>query len=182
MWNVQCVLRFSSAAIVRIKFEVDLSSDNFLKIYTHWIWGSHDGDWRCYAVQSGRCLMAFWRNATAIQFQGQAACLHLADCLVYYSSLKMEAVPCSETLVNVYRIIWRHIPVHHSATCLTDSVPFFESELNLGVGVEFLASDPEARVRFPALPEKKVLGLELGPLSLVSTTEELLDRKVTAPV
>jgi hypothetical protein len=54
----------------------------------------------------------------------------------------------------------------------------------------FLATDPEARVRFPALPdflgEKKeketVMGLERGPLSLVSTTEELLDRKVAAPV
>jgi hypothetical protein len=45
-----------------------------------------------------------------------------------------------------------------------------------------LATDPEARVRFPALPEKKVVGLELGSLSLVSTTEELLDRKVAAPV
>jgi hypothetical protein len=33
-----------------------------------------------------------------------------------------------------------------------------------------------------ALPEKKVVGLERGPLSLVSTTEELLDRKVAAPV
>jgi hypothetical protein len=30
--------------------------------------------------------------------------------------------------------------------------------------------------------EKKVMGLERGPLSLVSTTEELLDRKVAAPV
>jgi hypothetical protein len=47
---------------------------------------------------------------------------------------------------------------------------------------EFLATDPEAWVRFPALPEKKVLGVERGPLSLVSTTEELLDRKVVAPV
>jgi hypothetical protein len=28
----------------------------------------------------------------------------------------------------------------------------------------------------------KVVGLERGPLSLVSTTEELLDRKVAAPV
>jgi hypothetical protein len=28
----------------------------------------------------------------------------------------------------------------------------------------------------------KVMGLEGGPLSLVSTTEELLDRKVAAPV
>jgi hypothetical protein len=49
-------------------------------------------------------------------------------------------------------------------------------------GSEFLATDPEARVRFPALPEKKVMGLERGPLSLVSTTEELLDRKVAASV
>jgi hypothetical protein len=46
---------------------------------------------------------------------------------------------------------------------------------------EFLAADPEARVRFPALSEKKVVGLERGPLSPVSTTEELLDRKVAAP-
>jgi hypothetical protein len=35
---------------------------------------------------------------------------------------------------------------------------------------------------FRALPEKNVMGLERGPLSLVSTTEELLDRKVAAPV
>jgi hypothetical protein len=48
---------------------------------------------------------------------------------------------------------------------------------------EILATDPEARVRFPAQPEKKkVMGLERGPLSLVSTTEELLDRKVAAEV
>jgi hypothetical protein len=45
---------------------------------------------------------------------------------------------------------------------------------------EFLATDPVARVRFPALPGKKVVGLERGPLSLVSTTEELLDGKVEA--
>jgi hypothetical protein len=47
---------------------------------------------------------------------------------------------------------------------------------------EFLATDPDVQVRFPALPEKKVVGLERGPLSLVSTTEELLDRKVAAPL
>jgi hypothetical protein len=44
----------------------------------------------------------------------------------------------------------------------------------------FLFSD--TRVRFPALPGKKVVGLERGPLSLVRTTEELLDRKAAAPV
>jgi hypothetical protein len=48
---------------------------------------------------------------------------------------------------------------------------------------QFLATDPEARVQFPALPgKKKGMGLQRGPLSLVSTTEELLDRKVVAPV
>jgi hypothetical protein len=30
--------------------------------------------------------------------------------------------------------------------------------------------------------QKKVVGLERGPLSVVSTTEELRDRKVAAPV
>jgi hypothetical protein len=45
-----------------------------------------------------------------------------------------------------------------------------------------LATDPEARVRFPALSEKKRSGSGRGPLSLASTTEELLDRKVAAPV
>jgi hypothetical protein len=34
----------------------------------------------------------------------------------------------------------------------------------------------------PCTTKKKVVGLERGPLSLVSTTEELLDRKVAAPV
>jgi hypothetical protein len=34
----------------------------------------------------------------------------------------------------------------------------------------------------PGTTKKKAVGLERGPLSLVSTTEELLDRKVEAPV
>jgi hypothetical protein len=34
----------------------------------------------------------------------------------------------------------------------------------------------------PSTTRKKVVGLERDPLSLVSTTEELLDRKVAAPV
>jgi hypothetical protein len=36
--------------------------------------------------------------------------------------------------------------------------------------------------RIDTTRKKKVVGLERGPLSLVSTTEELLDRKVAAPV
>jgi hypothetical protein len=34
----------------------------------------------------------------------------------------------------------------------------------------------------PGTSRKKVVGLELGPLSLLSITEELLDRKVAVPV
>jgi hypothetical protein len=34
----------------------------------------------------------------------------------------------------------------------------------------------------PGTTKKKVVGLERGPFSLVSTTEEILDRKVAAPV
>jgi hypothetical protein len=34
----------------------------------------------------------------------------------------------------------------------------------------------------PGTTRKKLVGLERGPLSLVSTTDELLDRKVAAPV
>jgi hypothetical protein len=34
----------------------------------------------------------------------------------------------------------------------------------------------------PATTRKKLVGLERGPLGLVRTTEELLDRKVAAPV
>jgi hypothetical protein len=33
----------------------------------------------------------------------------------------------------------------------------------------------------PGTTEKKIVGLERGPLSLESTTEEQLDRKVAAP-
>jgi hypothetical protein len=43
---------------------------------------------------------------------------------------------------------------------------------------EFLPTDPEVRVRFAALQDfREVVGLERGPLSLMSTIEELLQRK-----
>jgi hypothetical protein len=51
-----------------------------------------------------------------------------------------------------------------------------------GLVVRVLGYRSGGPVRFPALPEKKVVGLERGLLSFVSTTEELLDRKVAAPV
>jgi hypothetical protein len=47
-----------------------------------------------------------------------------------------------------------------------------------GYALEFLPTDPEIRVLFPALPNfLRSNGSGTGPLSLVSTTEELLGRK-----
>jgi hypothetical protein len=40
---------------------------------------------------------------------------------------------------------------------------------------DFLATDPEVRVRFPELPDF-LRSLERGPFILMSTTEELLER------
>jgi hypothetical protein len=52
-----------------------------------------------------------------------------------------------------------------------------------GLVVRVLGYRSEGPGSIPALPEKKrVVGLERGPLNLVSTTEELLDRKVAAPI
>jgi hypothetical protein len=42
---------------------------------------------------------------------------------------------------------------------------------------EFVATDPEVWVRIPALPDFLGSGFGRGPLSLVSTIEDLLERK-----
>jgi hypothetical protein len=47
---------------------------------------------------------------------------------------------------------------------------------------EFLTTDPGVPGSIRGHYKKKVVGLERGPLSLVSTTEELLDRKVAGPL
>jgi hypothetical protein len=48
--------------------------------------------------------------------------------------------------------------------------------------VRVLGYRPGGPGSIPGTTRKKVVGLERGPLSFVSTTEELLDRKVAAPV
>jgi hypothetical protein len=48
---------------------------------------------------------------------------------------------------------------------------------------KFLATDPEVRVRFPALPDfLRSSGLERGPLSLINTTESYLEEILATPV
>jgi hypothetical protein len=51
-----------------------------------------------------------------------------------------------------------------------------------GIVVRVLGYRSGGQGSIPGTTRKKVVGLERGPLSLVSTAEELLDRKVAAPV
>jgi hypothetical protein len=57
-----------------------------------------------------------------------------------------------------------------------------KSDRLCGLVVRVLGYRYRGSVSIPSTTKKKVVGLERGPLSLVSTTEELLDRKVAAPV
>jgi hypothetical protein len=56
------------------------------------------------------------------------------------------------------------------------------SDRLLGLVVRVLGYRSGGPGSIPDTTRKKVVGLERGALSLVSTTEELLDRKVAAPV
>jgi hypothetical protein len=56
------------------------------------------------------------------------------------------------------------------------------SDLLCGLVVRVLGYRSRGPGSIPGTTRKKVVGLEWGQLSLVSTTEELLDRKVAAPV
>jgi hypothetical protein len=72
------------------------------------------------------------------------------------------------------------------------SSPFVEPDISIALVSEIpplWSSDQSSwiQIRRPGFDsrhyqKKKVMGLERGPISLVSTTEELLDRKVAAPV
>jgi hypothetical protein len=57
------------------------------------------------------------------------------------------------------------------------TIGFQKKQSHLSLNLDFLNTVSILRVA-----KKKVVGLERGPLSLVSTIEELLDRKVAAPV
>jgi hypothetical protein len=48
--------------------------------------------------------------------------------------------------------------------------------------VRVLGYRPGGPGSIPGTTKKKVVGLERGPLSLMRTAEELLDKKVAAPV
>jgi hypothetical protein len=57
-----------------------------------------------------------------------------------------------------------------------------EVDRHCGLVVRVLGYRSGGAGSIPGATKKKVVGLERGPLSLVSTTEELLHRKVAASV
>jgi hypothetical protein len=84
------------------------------------------------------------------------------------------------------------VTTHTVLQCVT-----FPPSISTAVNIIFIISRPPLwssgqsswlQIRRPGFDSrhyqknKKVVGLERGPLSLMSTTEELLDRKVAAPV
>jgi hypothetical protein len=58
----------------------------------------------------------------------------------------------------------------------------FKIHFNIIPYLYFLGYRSGGPCSIPGTTKKKVVGLERSPLSLVSATEELLDRKVAAPV
>jgi hypothetical protein len=67
-----------------------------------------------------------------------------------------------------------YIVVEHASFVLQDRL--------CGLVVRVLGYRPGGPGSIPGTIRKNIVGLERGPLSLVSTTEELLDRKVAAIV
>jgi hypothetical protein len=64
-----------------------------------------------------------------------------------------------------------------------DSILFVICDRLCGLVVRVLGYRSASPGSIPGITRKeKVVGLERGPLSLVSTTEELLDSKIAAPV
>jgi hypothetical protein len=59
---------------------------------------------------------------------------------------------------------------------------YFHNDHFCGLVVRVLGYRSGGLGSIPGTTKKNAVGLEQGPLSLVSTTEELLERKVAAPV
>jgi hypothetical protein len=96
-----------------------------------------------------------------------------ACCLVY------------KKLWNVYSDYINPLPSYllTSAYGNTLTIYLWSGDRLCDLVVRFLGYRSEGPGSIPGTTRiKKVVGLERGPISLMSTTEELLDRKVAAPV
>jgi hypothetical protein len=84
-----------------------------------------------------------------------------------------HSLPCSARVICLHGIVLYDITL---LDCHAQSI-----DRLCGLVVRVLGYSSGGPGSIPGTTRKKSSGLELGPLSLVSTTEELLDRKVAAP-
>jgi hypothetical protein len=86
------------------------------------------------------------------------------------------------SMINAAVVLHCHVIVTFKAVDVKNTVLLISDRL-CGLVVRVLGYRSGSPGPIPGtIRKKKVVGLERGPLSLVSTTEELLDRKVAAPV
>jgi hypothetical protein len=74
-------------------------------------------------------------------------------------------------------IKWKLVSIFLALVCLV-----YETDRLCGLVVRVLGYRSGGPGSIPGTTKKKLVGLERCPLSLMSTTEELLDRKVAVPV
>jgi hypothetical protein len=93
----------------------------------------------------------------------------------YFQALSIIVRSCSEVTLEILA----SVPF---LECLTSDDLVSKTDRLCGLVVRILGYSSGGPGSIPGTTRKKVVDLERGPLSLVSTTEELLDRKVAAPV
>jgi hypothetical protein len=93
-----------------------------------------------------------------------------------------------EKCVIICHTVWRHSAVQGAFKIIAVRITRYKIVILESCCVHFLERGHKRNTwhrdpgSIPGTTKKKVVSLERGPLGVVSTTEELLDRKVAAPV
>jgi hypothetical protein len=119
------------------------------------------------------CIVMFW---SATMYLGKWIPAFGINKLPPYT-MKTAAAYFSETLISNYKTSQHHNPKNGDKNCFEDLYlmkcsPLWSSGLSSWLQIQSFGFDSR---RYQIFWE--VVGLERGPLSLVSTTEELLERK-----
>jgi hypothetical protein len=117
--------------------------------------------------------MSFFRSYLYFHIFAQVYILNSVSLILYF--------PLSYSCYSYYVIIILYYYYYYYIVILLLLVLVLYDRL-CGLVVRVLGYRSGGPGSSPGTTRKKVVGLERGPLSLLSTTEELLDKKVTAPV
>jgi hypothetical protein len=146
-----------------------------------------------YSLQLGSNVDAIWRSSLTTEIGSllnQTSSSSLPSCsllnVVYFLLQRIVINYCIRHELDSTSSCWAAIAIHVEDRVLfemckkglnVNPISYSLSTVTVISWSEFVATDTEARVRFPALPDfLRVEGLERGPLSLESTIKELLWR------